>query len=178
MSEHRSLPARPDLRRLRDEAKARRRAGEFPSLALAQLALAREYGFASWPRLKLHVEALTLDAGARAEALVRSACSTDVRRARMLLALDPPLARHDLACACVTGEADEVRRRLAGRPELARASTGPLGRAPILLACFSRLLRADPARESGIREVVDVLLEAGADPDARFTEGGWIQSTL
>jgi hypothetical protein len=42
MSEPRSLPPRPDLRRLRDEAKRRRREGEFPSLALAQLAVARE----------------------------------------------------------------------------------------------------------------------------------------
>jgi hypothetical protein len=65
MSEPRSLPIRPDLRYLRDEAKRRRKSGEFPSLSLAQLALACEYGFASWPRLKFHVEALTLDASER-----------------------------------------------------------------------------------------------------------------
>jgi hypothetical protein len=41
MSEPGSLPPRPNLRRLRDEAKRRRKAGEFPSLALAQLASAR-----------------------------------------------------------------------------------------------------------------------------------------
>ena len=70
MSEPRSLPSRPDLRHLRDEAKRRRKAGEFPSIALAQLAIAREYGFRSWPRLKFHVEALTLDASERAVALI------------------------------------------------------------------------------------------------------------
>ena len=49
MSEPRSLPPRPNLRHLRDEAKRRRKAGESPSLALAQLALAREYGLqACW----------------------------------------------------------------------------------------------------------------------------------
>src|ERR1700735_2714857 len=73
MSDRRSLPDRPSLRHLRDEAKARRRAGEFPTLSLAQLAVAREYGFSSWPRLKLHVDALTLDGTERAEGLVRSA---------------------------------------------------------------------------------------------------------
>jgi hypothetical protein len=52
MSESRSLPSNPDLGDLRDEAKRRRDAGEFPSTALAQLAVAREYGFASWPGLK------------------------------------------------------------------------------------------------------------------------------
>ncbi|MFZ0973486.1 MAG: hypothetical protein WAN22_14750, partial [Solirubrobacteraceae bacterium] len=85
MSEPRSLPHRPDLRHLRDEAKRRRKAGEFPSIALAQLAVAREYGFGSWPRLKFHVEAVTLDASARAAALIDSATSDDLRRARALL---------------------------------------------------------------------------------------------
>src|ERR1700679_4180620 len=122
MSDPRSLPARPDLRHLRDEAKARRRRGEFATLALAQLAIAREYGFVSWPRLNFHVEAITLVLGERAEALVRSACSSNVRRARALLKADPALARHDLACACVTGEADYVAQRLAQSPELARVS--------------------------------------------------------
>ena len=115
MAEPRSLSPRPDLRRLRDDAKRRRNAGEFPSIALAQLAVAREYGFSSWPGLKFHVEAATLDASERAVALIASATSADLRRARTLLDADPALARHDLACACLTGEADEVSRR-RGRP--------------------------------------------------------------
>ena len=179
MSEPRSLPPRPDLRRLRDEAKRRRKAGEFPSLALAQLAVAREYGFRSWPRLKFHVEALTLDASERATALIASATSADLRRARALLDADPALARHDLACACATGEADEVSRRLAARPAAASEPTGPNGWQPILYACFSRLLRGDPERAAGIREVVRRLLAAGADPNASFIhDGEWLQVAL
>src|ERR1700722_3154725 len=115
MSVPRSLSSPPDLRGLRDEARRRREAGEFPSIALAQLAVAREHGFRSWPRLKFHVEALTLDATERAAALIASATSADLRRARALLDADPGLARHDLACACATGEADEVSRRLAAQ---------------------------------------------------------------
>ena len=179
MSEPRSLPSRPDLRHLRDEAKRRRRAGEFPSLALAQLALAREYGFRSWPRLKFHVEALTLDAAERAAALIASAMSADLRRARALLDADPSLGRHDLACACATGEADEVARRLAARPVAVSEPTGPNGWQPILYACFSRLLRGDPERAPGIREVVRRLLAAGADPNASFIKDGeWLQVAL
>jgi ankyrin repeat protein len=181
MSEPRSLPARPDLRRLRDEAKRRRKAGEFPSLALAQLAVAREYGFVSWPRLKFHVLAVTLDAAERAEALIASVTSADLRQARALLDADPSLARHDLACACATGEADEVARRLQLRPEAAGEPTGPNGWQPILYACFSRLLRADAARAEGIREVVRRLLAAGADPNAFFVHGEkerWLQVAL
>ena len=179
MSEPRSLPPRPDLRRLRAEAKRRRKAGEFSSIALAQLAVAREHGFRSWPRLKFHVEALTLDASERAAALISSATSADLRRARALLDADPPLARHDLACACVTGEADEVARRLAARPAAVSEPTGPNGWEPILYACFSRLLRGDPERAPGIREVVRRLLAAGADPNAFFVnDDRWLQVAL
>ena len=179
MSEPRSLPSRPDLRRLRDEAKRRRKAGEFPSIALAQLAVAREHGFRSWPRLKFHVEALTLDVSARAAALIDSVTSADLRRARALLDADPALARHDLACACATGEADEVSRRLGARPAAVAEPTGPNGWEPILYACFSRLLRGDPDRAPGIREVVRRLLGAGADPNASFIhDGAWLQVAL
>ena len=178
MSEPRSLPSRPDLRHLRDEAKRRRKAGEFPSIALAQLALAREYGFRSWPGLKFHVEAVTLDASTRAAALIDSATSDDLRRARALLDADPALARHDLACACATGEVDDVSRRLAARPAAVSEPTGPNGWQPILYACFSRLLRGDPERARGIREVVRHLLAAGADPNASYVKGEWLQVAL
>jgi ankyrin repeat protein len=179
MSELRSLPSRPDLRHLREEAKRRRKAGEFPSIALAQLALAREYGFRSWPRLKFHVEALTLDASERAGTLIASVTSADLRRAQALLDADPALARHDLACACATGEVDEVARRLAARPTSVSEPTGPNGWPPILYACYSRLLRGDPERAPGIREVVRRLLAAGADPNASFIhDGAWLQVAL
>ncbi|MGZ4184480.1 MAG: ankyrin repeat domain-containing protein [Solirubrobacteraceae bacterium] len=179
MSKPRSLPPRPNLRYLRDEAKRRRKAGEFPSIALAQVALAREYGFRSWPRLKFHVEAVTSSAAVRAKALIASATSDDVRRARVLLDADPGLARHDLACACVAGEADEVSRRLDARPDAVREAVGPYGWQPILYACFSRLLRGDVERAPGIREVVRRLLAAGADPNAWFVhDGSWLQVAL
>ena len=54
----RPLPDRPNLRHLKDQAKDLRRAGAAASIADAQFKIARLYGFASWPRLKAHIESL------------------------------------------------------------------------------------------------------------------------
>jgi Ankyrin repeat len=56
----RQLPANPDLRHLKDQAKDLLKAGQAESLARAQFQIARQYGFASWPKLKAHVESLQL----------------------------------------------------------------------------------------------------------------------
>jgi hypothetical protein len=59
----RNLPDRPNLEFLKNEAKALldswQRTDPAAQLADAQHALAREYGFASWPKLKAHVDAVT-----------------------------------------------------------------------------------------------------------------------
>lgn len=56
------LPARPSLEQLRKQAKERltamRASDPDATLADAQLALAREYGFESWPKLVHHIESL------------------------------------------------------------------------------------------------------------------------
>jgi len=58
----RELPARPNLEYLKNEAKDRlvdlRRADPRAQLSDAQFALAKDYGFESWPKLKEHVESL------------------------------------------------------------------------------------------------------------------------
>jgi hypothetical protein len=70
----RNLPDRPNLEYLKKEAKARldqlQRSNPAAQLADAQHTLAQEYGFASWPKLKAHVDAASAFAeasGDRAE---------------------------------------------------------------------------------------------------------------
>ena len=62
------LPPRPNLDHLKKQAKDRlvdlQAASPGAQLADAQHALARDYGFASWPKLKAHVEALAASAPA------------------------------------------------------------------------------------------------------------------
>lgn len=77
----RSLPSRPNLEHLRNQAKellegARR---QHPSwrLADAQFALARDYGFASWPALKHHVESAVGDGTATPAASASAVARAD-----------------------------------------------------------------------------------------------------
>ncbi len=53
-----SLPDRPDLRHLKDQAKDLLKSGAADSLSKAQFQLAREYGFSNWSKLKSHVESV------------------------------------------------------------------------------------------------------------------------
>jgi Ankyrin repeats (3 copies) len=53
-----SLPERSNLQHLKNQAKDLLRVGSASSLADAQFQIARSYGFASWPKLKGHVESL------------------------------------------------------------------------------------------------------------------------
>jgi ankyrin repeat protein len=113
----RRLPERPSLEQLRKQAKEhldRLRAGH-PSvnLAAAQHALAREYGFDSWPKLAHHVGSMqpanrmlqpvelksdqkllwSSGRGTDVWALIQACTSGDLEAVQALIARDPSLAR-------------------------------------------------------------------------------------
>src|SRR4051794_36760201 len=54
----RPVPARPNLRQLKDQARDLIKAGSAQSVTDAQFKIAQLYGFPSWPKLKAHVESL------------------------------------------------------------------------------------------------------------------------
>jgi Ankyrin repeat len=87
----RQLPANPDLRHLKDQAKDLLRAGDAESLAKAQFQVARQYGFASWPKLKAHVESLQL-----AGQLKRAIDANDLEEVKRLMTRHPELHRAPL----------------------------------------------------------------------------------
>lgn len=163
------LPENPNLEQLRHRARDLQRAvragepGVLRRLGLdraapdyrlstAQLAVARVYGFASWPRLRRHVDAITSrswtpgpDDGSPLTAFVRLACVTyaggDVDSsaqpgrsalAARLLAEHPDLPTIHPAAAAATADVQALRRHLSYRPAAAREACAPFGWAPLM----------------------------------------------
>ena len=84
----RSLPEKPNLEHLKKQAKELLRGTPGSKLAEAQHALARDYGFPTWAKLKSYVESLRLTP---AEALQAAVCDMDAARVQELLTRFPEL---------------------------------------------------------------------------------------
>lgn len=170
----RDLPDRPSLEQLRKEAKdllRAARAGEPTAvarvdavtrtapeaarlLAHAQLALAREYGFPSWPQLVRHVESVRGDDFVL-RPLIRPVELTSGRRMQLVDGTDA--ATDDVFAMFVAarnGDLSTVKQLVARAPALATVEYNYTP--PIHFA----------VRE-GHREIVAFLLERGADPAYR-----------
>src|SRR5438128_589419 len=82
----RPLPDRPSLRHLKDQAKDLLKTGASKSIADAQFKIARLYGFASWPKLKAHVESFE-EIGQLKQAID----TNDIVRVKTLMTRNPAL---------------------------------------------------------------------------------------
>jgi hypothetical protein len=87
----RPLPERPNLRHLKDQAKDLLKAGEAESLTDAQFKIARLYGFASWQKLKEHVDSLE-----EIGQLKLAIDTNDLERVKSLMTRNPALHRAPL----------------------------------------------------------------------------------
>lgn len=83
---NRPLPASPNLRHLKDQARDLRNTGAATSLADAQFKIACLYGFASWPKLKAHVESFQ-EIGRLKQAID----TNDIVRVQALMTRNPAL---------------------------------------------------------------------------------------
>jgi ankyrin repeat protein len=187
------LPARPSLDHLRHEARDLLRAAQAGdpaatgriqavsaalTLASAQLAVAREYGFASWARLKAAVEARTTNLARQAEMFCEASIRDWTGRAARMLAANPELAGYNFATALVLGDAARVQAEIADDPGLATRVDPRTGWTPLHAVCASRWNQLDPGRADGLQAVARLLLDAGADPNGRAPGrpgrgGGW-----
>lgn len=185
----RALTHRTSLESLRKEAKAWLRAlragdaaahdrlraalpeqPDAPGLRDVQRAIALEHGLPGWSALREAVDDLALaarDHETLAPEVLRSAWQGDVAAARRILGRHPALGRGSIHLAAITGDLDEVRRRLSRDPDGARAVGGPLGWQPLQYLAYGRLAGPDTDAVA----VATALLDAGGDPAAAFDDG-------
>jgi ankyrin repeat protein len=183
-----TLPVRPDLDQLRRQAKDLLRAARSGdahaadrmlavsdrlTLSAARLALAREYGFASWARLREEVMART----AALPELVRAFCEASISdwtgRAVRMLSARPEIAGAGLAPAVVLGDVAAVQAIIDRDPAAATRPEPASEWTPLHAACGSRWHRLDPARAQGLTTVAGLLLDAGADATAAVGRRSW-----
>ncbi|MGA2147513.1 MAG: ankyrin repeat domain-containing protein [Bryobacteraceae bacterium] len=112
------------------------------ALSDAQLAIARQHGFESWPNFSKHIEALTRE--------------------------NSPISKFELAAdAIVTGDAATLQTLLGENPELVRARSTRVHRATLLHYLgangFEDYRQKSPANAV---EIARILLDAGAEVDA------------
>src|SRR5512145_3070089 len=114
----RRLPGHPSLEQLRKQAKEHldtlRAADPSVGLAAAQHALAREYGFESWPKLVHHIAALQPEHRMLQPAELKS-------DQKLLWSSGRGTDLWALIQACTTGDMNAVRALIAKDPSLARA---------------------------------------------------------
>ncbi|MGO9958628.1 MAG: ankyrin repeat domain-containing protein [Solirubrobacteraceae bacterium] len=159
----------------------------------AQLVIARQFGFSSWPKLKAHLELVAryarspheqpvgeplADDQAVIDEFLRLACLTygdddpdRFRRAESLLQEHDWLARASIHTIAATGEVDAARVLLERDPSQASLVGGPHGWEPLLYLTYSRV-RLGPGRSP--IGVAQLLLERGADPNAGYLWEGLI----
>jgi hypothetical protein len=153
------------------------------SLSLAQLTLAREYGFESWPKLKIFVETQGLSFEEKLKRLIAAATTGRLYLANHLLKGEPKLATFHIGAACVTGEVEAVRRMLAGDPKLATASMGRWSWKPLDYVAHSFYHQESAEKREALLEIARLLLERGADPNSTYTynadyEGGKLEGPV
>ena len=146
------------------------------TLSEAQLVVAREAGFASWPTLK-HA----LEAGANSEtleALLNAALAGDQAHVAAALSLEPKLARSSIHAAAALGDVKSALALLDEDPQRAREPFGKNSWKPLIFLCGARYGRSNPSHVAARLRIAERLLDLGADPNeparARRAEGGWL----
>src|SRR6058998_3961843 len=161
------LPPRPNLDQLKHQAKELQRSAQI-ALHEAQTVIAREYGFASWNKLRDHVEAVTLEFDAAVDAFLEAATDGRRDRAERMLALYPRIANANFHTTLVLGDANAVDARLERDPSLATKPGGQRGWEPIHYVCYTSMAHDSPERSAGLAAIARRLIALGADPNTRF----------
>jgi ankyrin repeat protein len=202
------LPARPDLEQYKKQAKELARAcrDNHPealarirqhhpnppegrvALTDAQLVLAREHGFESWPKFaaeaqRLRIAASVADVTDPEDAFLRAALVPHDGRtshsdgtldeADAILARYPQVAGANIYIAAALADEAAVRALLTSDAALVSRTGGPFTWDALCHLCFSRYLRLDAARSEAFVRAARALLDAGANPNSGWYEKPW-----
>jgi ankyrin repeat protein len=159
----------------------------------AQLVIARQFAFSSWPKLKAHLELVAryarspheepvggplVDERAVVDEFLRLACLTygdddpdRCRRAQSLLREHDWLARASIHTVAATGEVDAAHELLDRDPSDASLVGGPHRWEPLLYLTYSRVPLAPGRSAVGVARL---LLEHGADPNTGYLWEGLV----
>jgi ankyrin repeat protein len=153
------------------------------ALTDAQLVIAREHGFESWPKFSRHSETLNLirsvaDLTDPVAAFLEMACvprhsshnSGTLDHAEMILSRYPQVASSNIYAAAILADESGVRGFLSSDPKSATAKGGPYEWDALTCLCFSRYLRLDKSRSEAFVRAAKDLLDAGANANT-----GWFE---
>ncbi len=207
----RELPARPNLEQYKKQAKdlvkecalghsdALKRIGRHHprlhklsppdiqnapfTLADAQLVIAREHSFESWPKFAHHIETLRLllSVGQLKDPVatfIEVACvprhashgSGTLEYAQLILDRYPHVAAANIHTAAILADEVAIRGFLSRDPTSATATGGPHDWDALTHLCFSRYLRLDQSRSDAFVRSARALLDAGASANTGWYE--------
>jgi len=167
--------------------------GQLPRLTLAdaQLVLAREHGFPSWPKFAAHLDTLRIIRSLEVPSSqneIRDPVSLFIEvavvprhgwhasgaleHAQLILGRYPHVTTANIYTAAVLADEPAVRNFLARDPKLATVPGGPHQWDALTYLAFSRYLRLDPSRSEAFVSTARLLLEAGASANT-----GWMETT-
>jgi len=153
------------------------------ALSDAQVVIAREHGFESWPKFSKHIEMIHLiqavsDLSDPVSAFIEVACvprhtghaSGTLEHAEVILQRYPQVAKSNIHTAAILADEAGVREFLARNPKDATAKGGPHEWDALTHLCFSRYLRIDEARSAAFVRTARALLDAGASANTGWYE--------
>ena len=146
------------------------------ALADAQLVIAREHGFESWPKFLRRIEVIKSEAAAVANpvaAFIEAAIwHGTLDAADAILAAHPEIAQQSIHVAAILGDDAGVRRFISADPRNVTRKEAPHGGDALVYLCLSKYLRLDKTRSESFLRAATALLAAGADPNTGFWSEG------
>ena len=148
------------------------------SLSEAQLVVAREAGFSSWPSMKHQIEGAALGEADSGEALIDDAFAGNDDAVRTALDRDPSAARRSIHVATAVGDVEAVFALLDADPSMADRRGGRRAWTPLLYLCCSRYRRSEPDMTAARVYIARRLIELGADANATGQEPGFTSDSV